>query len=178
MVDKKFENYKITKLIKTADFFTLGNALFGLIAIIALLKNEFAISAVCMLLSVVFDYLDGKVARIMKNESEFGKELDSLSDVISFGVAPAIFGFSIMQLNLELSFGFVAIVFFMFCGMLRLARFNIMKIKGFFAGMPITTNGIIIPAVYFLNLRNDLYPFLFLILGILMISNFRLKKVF
>ena len=57
---------------------------------------------VVLLFAVVFDYADGKVARLMKREGDFGKQLDSLADTISFGVAPAIFGFSLIQTNFAL----------------------------------------------------------------------------
>ena len=123
-----------------------------------------------------------KIAKSMQQQNTFGKELDSLSDTVSFGVAPAIFGFSLMQFasnfnQLQVTFGVIAFTIFLFCGILRLARYNIMDIKGAFQGMPITLNGIIIPLAYFLNISIKFYPYIYLTLGILMVSSFRVKKL-
>ena len=174
---QEYDAYKITKLLKVADFLTLGNVLSGLVAILAAINGTFTTAAIFLLIAVVFDYFDGKVARWMKNESDFGKELDSLADTISFGVAPAVFGFSIMQVESRLSLQLIAIVIFLFCGILRLARYNIMEVKGAYSGLPITFNGAIIPLVFFLNMNLKFYPYIYLILGILMVSNFKLRKV-
>ncbi|MEK6949226.1 MAG: CDP-diacylglycerol--serine O-phosphatidyltransferase [Nanoarchaeota archaeon] len=165
--------FSIYNLIKFSDIFTLGNMLFGLAAIFfAINKNYLAMSA-SLFLAVIADYLDGKLARKLGQETIFGKELDSLADTISFGVAPAIFGFSLIQTNLAI-FSFAI---FMFCGILRLARYNIMDIKGGYEGMPITLNGIIIPILFFLKIPADFYPYIYILLGILMVSNVRFKKI-
>ena len=118
----------------------------------------------------------------MHQQNTFGKELDSLADTVSFGVAPAIFGFSLMQSSsnlhqLRITFGIIAFTIFLFCGILRLARYNIMDMKGTFQGMPITLNGIIIPLAYFLNVPIKFYPYIYISLGILMVSSIRIKKV-
>ena len=126
-----------------------------------------------LILAVASDYLDGKVAKTMGQQNEFGKELDSLADTVSFGVAPAIFGFALIQTPLAL----ISFTIFLFCGILRLARYNIMDIKGSFAGMPITLNGVIIPLTFFLDTPIKFYPYIYLVLGILMVSSFRIKKL-
>lgn len=165
--------FSIYNLIKFSDIFTLGNVLFGLAAIFfAINKNYLAMSA-SLFLAVIADYLDGKLARKLGQETIFGKELDSLADTISFGVAPAIFGFSLIQTNLAM-FSFAI---FMFCGILRLAKYNIMNLKGGYEGMPITLNGIIIPILFFLKIPADFYPYIYILLGILMVSNVRFKKI-
>jgi len=96
-----------------------------------------------------------------------------LADTISFGVAPAVFGFSLMQTPLAI----VAFTIFIFCGILRLAKYNIIDLKKEYEGMPITLNGLLIPLIYFLRVPFDFYPYIYLILGVLMISSLRIKKL-
>lgn len=176
------DEFRILKLLKFADLFTLVNVALGIASIILSIDDNFNYASFVLLIAVVFDYLDGKIAKAMHQQSVFGKELDSLADTVSFGVAPAIFGFSLMQVasnvkQLQITFGIIAFTIFLFCGILRLARYNIMEMKGSFQGMPITLNGIIIPLAYFLNTPIRFYPYIYLVLGILMVSSFRIKKL-
>lgn len=159
------------ELLKVADTFTLLNALFGTFSMYASMMQRYTTAVVFILLSVVFDFLDGKVARKTKT-NVFGRELDSLADIISFGAAPVVFGFSQIQTDLAK----VAFVVFLLCGILRLARFNVMKMKDFM-GMPITMNGIIIPLVYFANVPLSYYPYIFFVLAVLMVLPVKIKKV-
>ena len=179
---KDADDYRILSLLKFADLFTLLNVALGLISIVFAMSNRFDYAAYVFLVSVVFDYLDGKIAVSMQQQNLFGKELDSLADTVSFGVAPAIFGFSIMQYgtamrSFQLTFGIISFTVFLFCGVLRLARYNIMDMKGVYRGMPITLNGIIIPIAYFAGMPIRFFPYLYLILGILMISSLKIKKI-
>ena len=176
------EEFRIFNLIKFADVFTLSNVALGLISIVFSINNNYRYAALVLLVAVVFDYLDGKIAKSLQQQNVFGKELDSLADTVSFGVAPAIFGFSLMQsasiINpLQITLGIIAFTIFLFCGILRLARYNIMELKGAFQGMPITLNGIIIPLAYFLKVPIKFYPYIYLALGILMVSSLRIKRV-
>lgn len=176
------EEFRIFKLLKFADLFTLSNVALGLISIVLSINNNFSYAAFVLLVAVIFDYLDGKIAKALQQQNQFGKELDSLADTVSFGVAPAIFGFSLMQTasrinQLQITFGIIAFTTFLFCGILRLARYNIMDMKGAFQGMPITLNGIMVPLAYFLNVPIKFYPYLYLTLGILMVSSLRIKKI-
>ena len=167
------EFFRITRLIKLADTFTLINVIFGLVAIFFAIKNNHVLAIAALFLAVVADYFDGKVARRLGQQNIFGKELDSLADTISFGVAPAIFGFSLIQTPLAI----VAFTIFLFSGILRLARYNIMHAKDGFEGMPITLNGLIIPAIFLLRVPIEFYPYIYVTLGILMISSIRFKKI-
>jgi len=178
----ELDEFRISKLLKFADLFTLLNAALGIVSIVFSINNNFDYAAYTLIIAVVFDYLDGKIAKTMQQQSVFGKELDSLADTVSFGVAPAIFGFSLMQFSSKISqpqimFGVIAFTIFIFCGILRLARYNIMDFKGSFQGMPITLNGIIIPLAYFLGTPIKFYPYVYLVLGILMVSSLRIKKL-
>ena len=167
------DDFKMLRLIKFADVFTLTNVIFGIISILFAIKGWYNTASIMLILAVVSDYLDGKVAKIMAQQNEFGKELDSLADTVSFGVAPAIFGFTLIQTPLAV----ISFTIFLFCGILRLARYNIMNLRGAFQGMPITLNGIFIPLAYFLDIPIKFYPYIYLILGILMVSSFRIKKL-
>ncbi len=176
------DDFRFFKLMKFADFFTLFNVALGLVSIVFSINNNFKYAAIVLFIAVLFDYLDGKIAKAMKQQNVFGKELDSLADTVSFGVAPAIFGFSLMQTasslkQFQMAFGIVAFTIFLFCGILRLARYNIMDMKGSYQGMPITLNGIIIPLIYFMNVHVQFYPYVYLALGILMVSSLRIKKM-
>jgi len=141
------EEIRFRKLLKLPDLFTFLNIFMGLFAILLVIKGYYLFSVVALLFAVAFDYLDGKIARLIKREGEFGKQLDSLADTISFGVAPAIFGFNLIQTN----FAIIVFTLFLFAGVLRLARYNVMEFSGEFAGMPITVNGVVIPLIYFLK---------------------------
>lgn len=168
-----YDAYRLWTLLKPADFITLLNAVSGLAAILFAINNMFNLSAVLMITAVIFDWLDGKVARLTHKQHKFGKELDSLADTISFGVAPAVFGFSLIQTNIAI----VAFITFLFAGILRLAKYNIADFTGAYSGMPITFNGIIVPLMYFLRLDARFYPYIYIILAILMVSPFKIKKV-
>ena len=179
---KEVDEFTIFRLLKFADIFTLINAALGLVSIIFSISNNFDYAAYVLLIALVFDYLDGKIAISMHQQTAFGKELDSLADTVSFGVAPAIFGFSLMQftpgiIQFQHTFGIIVFTIFLFCGVLRLARYNIMDMKGVYSGMPITLNGIIIPIAYFAGMPVNFFPYMYLVLGILMVSSLKIKKL-
>ncbi len=176
---KKAEEFHFKILLKLPDYITMLNALCGFIVIFLSLYKIFLISCIFMLMCVVFDYLDGRIAREIGREGNFGKELDSLSDIVSFGVAPTVFGLSLLQESITY-LGMIAIFFFIVCGILRLARYNIIEMRGIYYGMPITFNGVIIPLIYFssywFGFSLWFLPYVYLGLGILMIGPFKIKK--
>ncbi|SHF09171.1 CDP-diacylglycerol---serine O-phosphatidyltransferase [Seinonella peptonophila] len=131
--------------------FTVGNLFLGIIAIILAFRSEWQFAAIMVIIGMLLDGLDGRVARMLKTESEFGKELDSLSDVITFGVAPAIIMYvSVFQYGGPEQWFLTAI--FPICGALRLARFNVQESEpGFFTGLPITAAGGILATVALYN---------------------------
>ncbi len=165
--------FKIYHLIKFSDIFTLGNAVLGLAAIFFAINKDYPSMAISLFLAAIADYFDGRLARKLNQQNVFGKELDSLADTISFGVAPAIFGFSLIQTNLAMA----SFTIFLFCGILRLARYNIMNVTHGFEGMPITLNGIIIPLIFLLKINPVFYPYIYILLGVLMVSNIKFKKI-
>lgn len=143
-------------------------------------KDHFELAAWLIIIAAVADALDGVMARLTKTSSQFGVELDSLSDVISFGFAPA---FLLLSLNgaFEASIVLAACLFYLFSGGFRLARFNA-ELSGFtkehFKGLPIPSAAITIAAFVFLYVDNlipetqlALYSVILAVgLGILMVS--------
>lgn len=112
-----------------ADLFTLGNAASGLLAILFSLLymesrslNHFFAAVAFTPAALLFDWVDGRVARWRRRQSALGRELDSLADVISFGVAPAVLGFAA---GLRGAWDWLALIYFVCCGVSRLARYNI-----------------------------------------------------
>jgi len=106
------------------NLFTSANLFFGFYAIILSIKESFAQAAFFVLISIVLDSLDGRIARMTNSMSKFGTEYDSLSDLVAFGVAPAVMVY-LWSLSHYGKWGVVASFLFVLCGALRLARFNI-----------------------------------------------------
>ncbi len=106
------------------NLFTSASLFCGFYSIIASFKEHFVPAAIAVLVSVIFDGLDGRVARLTNTTSKFGAEYDSLADVISFGIAPAILAYS-WSLSIYGKWGWIVAFLFVLCGALRLARFNI-----------------------------------------------------
>jgi CDP-diacylglycerol--serine O-phosphatidyltransferase len=137
------------------NLFTTGNLFCGFWAIVSVFQEKFFFAAIAILLACVFDVLDGKVARLSGATSKFGVQYDSLADLISFGVAPALLAFS-WALRPYGRFGWLAAFLFVVCGALRLARFNVMSASGetkYFKGLPIPAAASMIALTILLYLR-------------------------
>lgn len=164
---------KIFYKIKLADIISLISAVAGFGAIIAVFDSKSAVAAVLLVISAVLDWCDGKVARARGSESEWGKSVDSLADIVAFGVAPGIFAWQMMGANnLFLVFPALIIV----CGILRLARYNSTPSHGFYIGMPITLNGLIFPIIYFLRAPPIAVAITCVAVCFAMIADFRIRK--
>ena len=127
------------------SLFTSLNLVFGMLSIFSTFEGRYNSAAIFIILALVADGLDGRVARAMGVSSDFGKELDSLCDLGSFGVAPGILIYELALRDLGI-IGQLAAVVFAVCGALRLARFNISTdvVHGYFMGMPIPSGGCIV----------------------------------
>ena len=156
-----------------ADFFTLGNAACGVGAVFFAmlymrsgLAFHFYAAAALAPAAFIFDVLDGSIARARHQHSALGRELDSLSDIISFGVAPAALGFAA---GLQGGWDAAALVYFVCCGVSRLARYNVTaeqlsgasgKVK-YFEGTPIPTSvlltGVLALAAWFGRIGDNIY---------------------
>jgi CDP-diacylglycerol--serine O-phosphatidyltransferase len=139
-----------------ADFFTLANAACGMAAVFCSMTyvsnqslSHFYTAAALVLAALVFDILDGRIARWRQKHSALGRELDSLADVISFGVAPAALGFAA---GLSGGWDWLVLIYFVCCGVSRLARFNVTaealsESEGkvaYFEGTPIPTSVLLV----------------------------------
>lgn len=139
-----------------ADWFTLGNAVCGTAALFSVLSfvqtgiiKHVYFAATLVLAALVFDVLDGRIARWRQKSSSMGRELDSLADVISFGVAPAVMGYGC---GLQGMYDRVVLAYFVACGVSRLARYNITAEAlsegtgkvAYFEGTPIPTSFLLV----------------------------------
>ncbi|WP_020402886.1 CDP-diacylglycerol--serine O-phosphatidyltransferase [Gracilimonas tropica] len=179
-IQKKYHSFKerrkrrknnkppVNKKIAVPSFFTLMNLFSGFLAIISVSQGDFVRAAWLIALAGLFDVFDGLMARLANATSDFGIELDSISDMVSFGVAPGflIYSWSLYEL------GFVGIIVSALpplCGAVRLARFNVnarlQPTKDHFIGLPIPAQAIILGA-FFLTFRNSLEFFSFLENGV------------
>jgi len=124
------------------NLFTLGNLFLGMLAILLAINGKYSSAAIMVIVAMLLDGLDGRVARALNAQSEFGKELDSLSDMVSFGAAPALIIFMVSFQDSMPIFAWIATAGFPICGAIRLARFNVRPgIPGYFTGLPIPAAG-------------------------------------
>ncbi|WP_419883098.1 CDP-diacylglycerol--serine O-phosphatidyltransferase [Peribacillus sp. B-H-3] len=162
----------IKKIVKAVpNLFTIGNLLCGVLAITCNMSGFLEVSGVLIFFSAVFDLLDGRVARKLKVNSEFGIQLDSLADIVSFGVAPALLFHSIAATSILTSLAFIV---FPTMGALRLAKFNVKPTIGYFSGLPIPAAGLSLAGMGFFLYSN---AYITLILALLMVSPIRVKKI-
>lgn len=123
------------------SLFTLGNMACGFYALLSSVRGEFVASATAIVAGMIFDALDGRVARLVNGESAFGVEFDSMADFLSFGVAPAHMMYAFILKDYG-AWGYPMAFLYALCGGLRLARFNAMAHDGHgskthFTGLPI-----------------------------------------
>lgn len=190
-----------------ADFFTLANAGSGVAAVFCALiyvdrgaPFYFYVAVVLLFAALVFDVLDGRIARWRRKHSVLGRELDSLSDVISFGVAPAVLAFAG---GMRGGWDWAILVYFVCCGVSRLARFNVTAEAlseggdkvAYFEGTPIPTSVVLVAILAYAAAQDRLgealywgawtigpavlHPLalLFFVSGTLMISRLRIPKI-
>ena len=151
---------------------TSGNLLCGTMSLILVLHGRVVPAAWLVFMAVFFDFMDGKVARRLGGGTHFGLEFDSLADVVSFGVAPAVLFYSVYAEPLGVM-GALAVSFFALCGALRLARFNVSHVPGPFQGLPIPAGGLFLAS--FILAGTHLPPWLAALFalgtGVLMVSS-------
>ncbi|MGI6648594.1 MAG: CDP-diacylglycerol--serine O-phosphatidyltransferase [Bacillota bacterium] len=123
------------------NLFTLSNLLLGIMSLVYTLNGRYTLAAAAILGSTVLDRMDGNLARRLGVSSDFGKELDSLADLVSFGVAPAILAYASVLDEFMGHAGLVIALIFISCGAIRLARFNVINVSDHFVGVPITIAG-------------------------------------
>ena len=172
------------------NLLTTGAMFAGFYAIIAAIGGQYADAVVAGFVAAVFDGLDGRVARLTNTQSEFGVQYDSLSDLVSFGVAPALvlYVWSLESLKEHGAawgkFGWAAAFIFAACGALRLARFNTqvgVADKRFFQGLAIPAGAGLVMSYVWMVLDfgftgaqvQFITPFVAIVAGLLMVSRFR-----
>ncbi len=164
---------------KSANIITLINIIFGSLALIQTMESNYVIAAIFILCAVFMDGIDGRVARKFGVMSDIGKQLDSLCDLVSFGVAPAILIYAQLLYDLPLLLGVVAALIYIMCGAFRLARFNVLNISDHFIGLPITMAGFLMALLSLLaaGINGYLALVLMLFLSYMMVSNFKIPKI-
>jgi CDP-diacylglycerol---serine O-phosphatidyltransferase len=207
MSDKKpIKPFSMIREFHLADWFTLGNAVCGigaLFSVMSFIETSDVIhvyfACALVLAALVFDVLDGRIARWRQKSSAMGRELDSLADVISFGVAPAIIGYGC---GMQGFYDRIVLAYFVACGVSRLARYNVTaealseggdKVK-YFEGTPIPTSVLIVLFLTFAAMQDavreslwggvmligglQFHPLvlIFAVSGSLMISRIRIPK--
>lgn len=152
-----------------ANAFTLANLLSGTIGVINLITGNYQITALCIIISLILDFFDGFIARAMKSNSNLGAQLDSLADMVSFGVLPgitmykALDPFSAQFLGAELPFELKYLgLFITLFSCLRLAIFNLDEEQTYyFKGLNTPSNTILIFGLYYAFLETEAFSFLF-----------------
>ena len=182
------KKFKIVSSKKTRyllpNILTLGGVCLGISSIKFSIDNNFSLAVIFILLAAILDALDGRIARLIKGTSEFGKELDSLTDFVSFGIAPVLILY-FWELNNYGKIGWAITLIYSVCCVLRLARFNLTKFEknqswkiNFFEGIPAPAGGILIltPLIFELSNLNlnfsikSITPFFTILIAVLLVS--------
>jgi CDP-diacylglycerol--serine O-phosphatidyltransferase len=180
-----------------ANSITVLSLICGFASIIFCIEGHFTFASWAIILSVIFDGLDGQVARRNPVPSEFGKEFDSLADVVCFGIAPSMLGYIFIYRTFYF-WATLALFIYLFCSVMRLAKYNITpkeKLADYFYGLPTTVSGGILASFILIYRKGkDISPlpqsvpviflFMVLLLAFLMVSRVKylnldgLKKLF
>ncbi len=176
------------------NILTLGGVCLGISSIKFSIDENYSLAVIFILLAAILDALDGRIARMIKGTSEFGKELDSLTDFVSFGIAP-VFILYFWELNNYGKLGWAITLIYSVCCVLRLARFNLTKIdqkhlwkSNYFEGVPAPAGGLLIltPLIFELSNLNlnfdlkNLTPYFTILVAVLLVSKvptLSLKKI-
>ena len=161
--------------MKLPDYVTLLNLISGLLAIYAAIHHHFWESAVLLLAGVFFDAIDGFVARRMHLESTFGAELDSLADLVTFGVAPMV----LVTAYYNTPWLSLLSILIPVAGALRLARHNINRhlTRGYLIGLPITMSGFVMPFLIVFKANINIAAFVIVALAGFYVSTRRVNKL-
>ena len=166
------------------NILTLGGVCLGISSIKFSIDGNYSLAVIFILLAAILDALDGRIARLIKGTSEFGKELDSLTDFVSFGIAP-VFILYFWELNNYGKLGWAITLIYSVCCVLRLARFNLTKIdekqlwkSNYFEGVPSPAGGILIlmPLIFELSDLNlnfnitNFTPYFTILIAVLLVS--------
>jgi CDP-diacylglycerol---serine O-phosphatidyltransferase len=165
------------------SLFTIGNIFLGFWAVVLALRGRFVISGALIIIAAAVDFLDGKIARMTGTESEFGREFDSLADVLTFGMVPALAAWAWGLHEYERA-GWLVPLFYVVCTATRLARFNVQTGSHhdtrWFVGLPSPAAAATVASFLLVGVEPDWRPWLvrgmgalLVALGLLMVSTFR-----
>jgi CDP-diacylglycerol--serine O-phosphatidyltransferase len=182
--EPRIKNMRIKKgIYLLPNLFTTASLFAGFYSIVASVQEKYYIAALAILVSLVFDGLDGRIARFTNTTSKFGAEYDSLADLIAFGVAPSLLAY-IWAISLDGKLGWMAGFLFIACGALRLARYNIqigIIDSKVFNGLPIPAAASVIATTviffHFIDIEGKYYhsylTYFVILLSLLMVSNIK-----
>ena len=195
---KEEKKFKLVTSKKTRyllpNILTLAGVCLGISSIKFAIDGNYSLSVIFILVAAILDTLDGRIARLIKGTSDFGKELDSLTDFVSFGIAP-VFILYFWELNNYGKLGWAITLMYAVCCVLRLARFNLTKISeqeswknNFFEGVPSPAGGLLILTPLILELTEinfnynikSITPYFTILIAFLLVSKiptFSLKKI-
>ncbi|MBL4936781.1 CDP-diacylglycerol--serine O-phosphatidyltransferase [Clostridium sp. YIM B02515] len=163
------------------NIFTFANLACGVLSLLMTFNSNYRWACLFIIIAGLIDRYDGRVARFLQVSSDIGKELDSLADLVSFGVAPSILMFNLYDYTHLGLIGYMLVLVFPIAGAYRLARYNSMPFNNVFTGIPITIAGTFLAlfALLTLNYKTNLSVSIVLVvmLSYLMISKLRFKKV-
>ncbi|EKE01063.1 MAG: CDP-diacylglycerol-serine O-phosphatidyltransferase [uncultured bacterium] len=168
------------------NLFTIGSFFAGFFAIIASFKGSYDNAAIAIFVAMIMDSLDGRVARMTNTMTAFGAEFDSLADMVSFAIAPAVLAYT-WGLSVLGKFGWLSAFVYMVTVALRLARFNTQignVDKRYFQGLPCPSAAAVVTSFVWIcydfaftsNLAMVILAFVMIIVGILMVSNIRFRS--
>ena len=181
---KKFIGY-----YRDCDLLTMSGTFMAMLGCIMAIRGRVFLPIFCLIISGICDAFDGTLARRKNYKNEmvvYGSQLDSLSDMVSFGLFPLVL--TVCHLPNNAYFAYIAIIFYAICGMIRLAYFNTLDIcnmgeKGYFVGVPITFISILYPVVYVIcallkfKYFNIISSIFFVLVGLSFIYNIKIKKL-
>ncbi|KYC45771.1 MAG: Archaetidylserine synthase [Candidatus Methanofastidiosum methylothiophilum] len=162
----------IFDFVSLPDIFSIANGVLGFISLYYILIGNILLSSRIVFLCIFFDSFDGFLARRNDSCADFGKSLDSLSDIISFGIVPSFIFISYGNNNI---LGLVVGAIYLIFGLLRLSRFNAINSEEYY-GLPITIGAIFVILIFFAEMEFYIYLILVLLTSILFISNFKIKR--
>ncbi|MEW8994569.1 phosphatidylcholine/phosphatidylserine synthase [Clostridium sp.] len=174
-------------MLKTSipNLLTFTNLSLGVLSILETFEENYFLAAIFIIIAALIDRYDGRIARFLNVSSDLGTQLDSLSDLISFGVAPAFLVFikyNFLDLDYMKVIGGCFLLSYIISGSYRLAKYNTSQFDGIFTGVPITVAGSIIALFSLATPNNSIFSILLSIvllalLTYLMVSKFKFKKI-
>lgn len=172
------EIFSIFSSVEFPHVLTLAHLILGMVSILFAVANEFMLASVFMIVAVVFDLLDDKVAKIMKKATSFGYALERIAGLVSFGVAPVVLAFQMTKTaGSGWIFAIIIYIVFLCAAALQIARMHVSEKEKHYEGLPVILNGLVIPLFYFVGLTKW-YPLVFILFAVGMVSSFKIRKVF